>query len=70
MNKRFNCNNEKINKVITSFTEKQLSYGNVLTDYQTQNITNLTKLLFDENIDRIPIVVDIPMGQGKSSLIA
>jgi hypothetical protein len=69
MSTSYKRGNEGIDTIIERFAEKQISYGNAVSDYQMKNILNLITFLFYEKEENKPIVADILMGQGKTTAI-
>jgi hypothetical protein len=60
---------EHIDNIVNAFVEQQESFGNIINEKQKSNIQALTKILYNTNKSSEPIVVNIPMGQGKSTLL-
>jgi hypothetical protein len=63
-------NNESyLDDILSQFLKQQEDYGNNVSKEQYENIQKLTKILFCKHKEKLPVIVPIPMGQGKSSLL-
>jgi hypothetical protein len=62
-------NDSYLDHILSKFEKQQEEYGNIVPKEQRENLEKLTKILFCNHKENIPVIVPIPMGHGKSSLL-
>jgi hypothetical protein len=62
--------NPIINAIFGNVENRHISYGNVLSSNDKENIKIVIQALLNKNRDGKPIVIDLAMGKGKSVILS